>query len=137
MFEFWGNSNGRNINFQLEEMPMYKQLEPYLITFGQAVKEARESRNLTREQLAEMLDLSARHVQYIETGQRPSLEKFYKSVTPLNISVDRLFFPENNESKTTQRRHIDAVLDSMDENDLSIVAATVTAMQKAKNAGDK
>jgi transcriptional regulator with XRE-family HTH domain len=117
---------------------MYKQHEPYLTTFGQAVKEARESRNLTREKLAEMLDLSARHVQYIETrGQRPSLEKFYKIVTLLNISVDRLFFPENNESKTTQRRRIDAILDGMDENDLSVVAATVTAMQKAKNAGEK
>jgi hypothetical protein len=79
-----------------------------------------------------MLDLSPRHTQYIETrGQHPSLQKFYEIVTLFNISVDNLFFPDNTDSKTTQRRQ----LDGMDEKELSVIAATVKAMQEAREAG--
>ena len=66
-----------------------------LMAFGQTVKEARENRSLSREQLAEILDLSPRHTQYIETrGQHPSLQKFYEIVALFNISVDNLFFSD-------------------------------------------
>jgi len=75
---------------------MYEKQEKQkldLRAFGQSVKEARESKNLSREQLAEILDLSPRHTQYIETrGQHPSLQKFYEIVALFNISVDNLFF---------------------------------------------
>ena len=46
---------------------MYKKEKFNLKAFGQAVKEAREQKGIARERLAEMLDLSPRHVQYIET----------------------------------------------------------------------
>ena len=86
-----------------------------LRAFGQAVQEAREEQGLKREKLAEMLDLSTRHTQYIETrGQHPSLQKFYEIVTLFNISVDSFFFPDTTKSKTTQRRQLDAMLDSID-----------------------
>ena len=112
---------------------MYQKEKLNLRAFGQAVKEAREDKGFSREQLAEMLDLSARHTQYIETrGQHPSLQKFYEIVTLFNISVDNLFFPDTTESKTTPRRQLDAMLDSMDKKELSIIAATVKAMQKTK-----
>jgi transcriptional regulator with XRE-family HTH domain len=117
----------------MEDMIMYeKQEKPKLDlrAFGQIVKESREGRNLSREQLAEMLDLSPRHTQYIETrGQHPSLQKFYEIVTLFNISVDNLFFSDTTESKTTQRRQLDAMLDSMSEKELSVITATAKAMQ--------
>ena len=109
-----------------------------LVVFGQTVKEARENRNWSREQLAEMLDLSPRHTQYIETrGQHPSLQKFYEIVTLFNISVDNLFFSDTTESKTTQRRQLDVMLDGMDEKELSVITATAKALQKAKGAGEQ
>ena len=116
---------------------MYEKEKLDLRVFGQTVKEAREKRGLSREQLAETLDLSPRHTQYIETrGQHPSLQKFYEIVTLFNISVDNLFFPDTTDSKTTQRRQLDAMLDIMDAKDLSVITATVEAMQKAKEAGE-
>jgi transcriptional regulator with XRE-family HTH domain len=100
------------------------------------VKEARENKGLAREKLAELLDLSPRHTQYIETrGQHPSLQKFYEIVTLFNMSVDQFFFPDKSDGKPTSRRQLDAMLDGMDEKDLSVIAAMVKAMQKAKETG--
>ncbi|MCL2775436.1 MAG: helix-turn-helix transcriptional regulator [Oscillospiraceae bacterium] len=114
-------------------MNMYEKEKLDLTAFGQAVKKARENKNMSREQLAEVLDISARHTQYIETrGQHPSLQKFYEIVTLFNISADQFFFTNNTESKTTQRRQLDAMLDSMDEKELSIITATAKAMQELR-----
>jgi DNA-binding XRE family transcriptional regulator len=86
-----------------------------------------------KEKLAEMLDRSPRHTQYIETrGQHPSLQTFYEIVTLFNISVDNLFFSDTTESNTTQRRQLDAMLDGMSEKELAVITATVKAMQEAK-----
>ena len=116
---------------------MYEKQKLDLRAFGQAVKEAREVKGLSREKLAEILELSARHTQYIETrGQHPSLQKFYDIVRLFDISVDGFFFPDTTESRTTQRRQLDAMLDGMSEKELTVITATVKAMQKAKEAGE-
>jgi len=116
-------------------MIMYQKEKLDLRAFGQAVKEAREDKGISRESLAEMLDRSPRHTQYIETrGQHPSLQIFYELARLFNISVDYYFFPDITESKTTQRRQLDAMLDSMGEKELSVVTATVKAMQDARGA---
>jgi len=111
----------------MEDMIMYEKQKLDLRAFGQAVKEAREDKGLTREQLAEILDRSPRHTQYIETrGQHPSLQIFYEIVRFFDMSVDHYFFPDTAETKTTKRRQLDAMLDSMDEKELSVITATVT-----------
>ena len=116
---------------------MYEKEKVDLRAFGQAVKEAREQKGIAREKLAEMVDLSLRHTQYIETrGQHPSLQKFYELVTLFNISVDNFFFPDTTESKTTQRRQLDAILDGMGEKELSIITATARAIMKAEDTGE-
>ena len=116
---------------------MYEKEKLDLKAFGQAVKEARENKGMSREKLAEILDLSPRHTQYIETrGQHPSLQKFYEIVTLFDISVDHYFFSDTTESKTTQRRQLDAMLDDVDEKELSIITATVKAMQDNKETGE-
>jgi len=116
---------------------MYHMERLDLKTFGQAVQEARENKGLKRERLAEILDLSPRHTQYIETrGQHPSLQKFYEIVTFFNISVDNFFFPDNTESKTSQRRQLDAILDGMDEKELSVILATAKSLREIKNAAE-
>ena len=55
---------------------------------GQAIKKARTSQGMTREQLARIVDYDPRHLQAIENeGQYPSLELFIQLVTMFNISV--------------------------------------------------
>lgn len=105
--------------------------------FGQAIKKARENRGLTREKLAEMVDLAPRYILSIEnTGQHPSLQKLYELVRLFDISVDEYFFPDTDMNKTTCRRQLDAILDKLDDKDLSIVTATANAIQKYKETGE-
>ena len=113
---------------------MYEKKKLDLKAFGETVKESRENEGIAREKLAELLELSTRHTQYIETrGQHPSLQKFYEIVTMFNISVDHFFFPDTTKSKSTARRQLDAMLDDMDEaTELSIIVATAKAIKKAR-----
>jgi transcriptional regulator with XRE-family HTH domain len=120
----------------MEDMTMYQTKKHDMRAFGQAVKEAREQKGLSREKLAEMLDLSPRYLMYIETrGQHPSLQKLYEIATLFSISIDQFFFIDTTKSKTTNRRQLDSLLDGMDEKDLSVITATVRAMQEAKETG--
>jgi transcriptional regulator with XRE-family HTH domain len=118
-------------------MIMYTKEKLDLSAFGQAVLEARKKQKISREQSAEMLDISLRYLMYIETrGQHPSLQKLYEIATFYNISIDQFFFPETTENKSTQRRQLDAMLDGMDDKELYVVAATVKAMQEVKETGE-
>ena len=116
---------------------MYRKEKLDMTAFGQAVKEARERKGWSREKLAEMLDLAPRYIMYIETrGQHLSLQRLYDIATLFSISIDQFFFPNTTNSKTTQRLQLDIMLNSMDEKELSVIAATVKAMQEAKTTGE-
>lgn len=65
------------------------------LELGQAIQDAREKQRITREELAEELGISARHLQSIEKeGQNPSFPLFIQLVTMLNISVDQYIHPD-------------------------------------------
>lgn len=103
--------------------------------FGQAIKTARESRGWTRDQLAEIVDLAPRYIMSIENkGQHPSFQVFYELVTLFNISVDQFFFPDTNDGKSTRRRQLEELIDTLNESDLIIMAATAKGISKAMNA---
>lgn len=72
------------------------------MALGQAIKKAREAKGMTREQLAEILDVAPRHIQSIENeGQYPSFPLFIRLVTMFNISVDQYIFSDKRTEKTT------------------------------------
>lgn len=100
---------------------------------GQAIKKARTSQSMTREQLARIVDYDPRHLQAIENeGQYPSLELFIQLVTMFNISVDEYIFPQKEVKKSSVRRRLDAQLDILDDRELSVIEATVNGLCKAK-----
>lgn len=100
---------------------------------GQAIKKARTSQSMTREQLARIVDYDPRHLQAIENeGQYPSLELFIQLVTMFNISVDEYIFPQKKVKKSSVRRRLDAQLDILDDRELSVIEATVNGLCKAK-----
>lgn len=64
--------------------------------FGQAIKEARKAKGISRNQLADQMNIAPRYIASIEnSGQHPSLQIFYELVTLLDVSVDQFFFPKN------------------------------------------
>lgn len=100
---------------------------------GQAIKKARTSQGMTREQLARIVDYDPRHLQAIENeGQYPSLELFIQLVTMFNISVDEYIFPQKEVKRSSVRRRLDAQLDILDDRELSVIEATVIGLCKAK-----
>ncbi len=65
----------------------------YLV--GEKVKEKRLKKGLTREQLAEMCDLSVSYIAHIERGTKSlSLESAVKISNALDVSLDYLLLDE-------------------------------------------
>lgn len=99
---------------------------------GMAIKKAREKSGLTQEQLSFILDRTPRTIMYNENnGQHPSLNSFYQMVTMFDISVDQYFFPSKN-AESSCRKHIDVMLNSLDEKELKVIEATIQALKAAK-----
>lgn len=56
---------------------------------GQEIKKVREQSGITREQLAEQLDITPRHLQSIENeGQHPSFQLFIQLITMFSIQLE-------------------------------------------------
>jgi len=115
---------------------MKKKVEKYdFKALGQAIKEARNAKGMSRNQLADKMNIAPRYIASIEnSGQHPSLQVFYELVTILNVSVDQFFFPNKEVDKSTQRRQLESLLDEMDSKDLTIMTATANGIQEAKSA---
>lgn len=69
--------------------------------FGEKIKRLRKKRNLTQEQLAEMIDISSRNLSKIELGvcfvKAETLEKLLGA---LNVSTEELFANEHLKSES-------------------------------------
>lgn len=103
------------------------------MALGQAIKKAREAKGMTREQLADILNIAPRHIQSIENeGQYPSFQLFVRLITMFNISVDQYIFADRRAEKTTLRRQIDSILDTFGDKELTIIEGTARAICKAK-----
>ena len=114
-------------NFDFDFMPI-----------GQAIKKAREAKKVTREQLAEIVDYSARHIQSVENeGQHPSFELFIQLITMFDVSVDEYIFPNKKTNKSSVRRRLETLLDNLDDKELSVIEATVNGLCKAKEGAVK
>lgn len=99
---------------------------------GQAIKNAREDRKITRESLAEKFDMDERYLARIENeGVHPGFELFCALVLMFDISVDQYFYPDRVPAKSTRRRKIESLMDSLDEEDLIIVEAAISGILKA------
>ena len=101
--------------------------------FGAAIKAARKEYGDSRKKVSDELYISPRYLANIENkGQQPSLQVFYDLVTRYHISVDQFFFPDKTADKSTQRRQLDSLLDSMSEKGLRVVTATAKALAEVE-----
>ena len=103
------------------------------MALGQAIKRARETRGMTREQLADILNIAPRHIQSIENeGQYPSFQLFVRLITMFDISADQYIFSNRRTEKTTLRRQVDSILDTLSDKELTIIEETAKAICKAR-----
>ena len=63
---------------------------------GEKIKRIRKNRNLTQEQLAEMIDIAPRNLSRIEVGESfVSAETLDRLLTALNVTAEELFSYEH------------------------------------------
>ena len=112
----------QNKKFKLDFMPI-----------GQDIKQAREARDMTREQLSEIIDYVPRHIQALENeGQTPSVDLLFQLAGMFDASLDRHIFKDRDTVKSSMRRRVDTLLDGLTDKDLVIVEAVVKGIHKAK-----
>ena len=104
--------------------------------FGQAIKAARKAKGISRNQLADTLNIAPRYIASIEnSGQHPSLQIFFELIQRYHISVDQ-FLLETPPEKNTQRRQLDALLDGMSDTGIRIVTATAKEISEVEKEGE-
>lgn len=112
----------RSKKFKLDFMPI-----------GQDIKQAREAREVTREQLSEIIDYVPRHIQALENeGQTPSVDLLFQLAEMFDVSLDRHIFKNRDNVKSFMRRRVDTLLDGLSDQDLVIVEAVVKGIHQAK-----
>ena len=101
--------------------------------FGEAIKAARTGRKESRKQVSDEMYISPRYLANIENkGQHPSLQIFFELMIRYDISVDQFFYTEGNRGGDSCRKHIDVLLDSMNEKELVVMEATAEGLKKAR-----
>lgn len=100
---------------------------------GSAIKTERKKAGITRERLAEQINISPRYLISIENdGQAPSFQILYDLVRIFNISVDQYILKAPCSSSSTIRNNVIALLSELNDNDLIIVENTIHGIMKSK-----
>ena len=100
---------------------------------GAALKRAREEKGWTQAYVAELVDRDSRTIMNIENkGQYPSFDLFVKLITMFDISVDQFIHADGGAQTSSCRKHIDVLLNSMNEKELVVIEATAEGIKKVK-----
>lgn len=95
---------------------------------GIILKVARTSKGLTREQLAEIMNITPRYLMSIENeNKKPSYDVLFRLVRELGISADTIFYPEN-QYVDTEVEQLVRLLYLCDDRELKIATATIKAL---------
>jgi len=95
---------------------------------GGVIKNARLNAELTREQLAEKLNISPRYLMSIENEKhKPSYDVLFRIIRELAIMPDLIFYPDK-PCKDTDIENLVRMLYNCDEHSLKVIRATVKAL---------
>jgi transcriptional regulator with XRE-family HTH domain len=99
---------------------------------GRILKDARLAKELTREQLAEIISITPRYLMSIENeNKKPSYNLLFRLIRELNISADTIFYPEA-QHLNSKIEQITKLLCLCDDRELNIATATIHALLNNK-----
>ena len=103
---------------------------------GAALKRAREEKGWTQAYVAELVDRDSRTIMNIENkGQYPSFDLFVKLITMFDVSVDQFIHADGGARSSSCRKHIDVLLNSMTEKELSEICRIMEKTPAFQSAG--
>ena len=96
---------------------------------GQRIKEAREAKNLTQEDLAAIVDLSPTHVSVIERGLKATkLDTFVAIANALDVSADALLIDVVTQSTTGVANELSNLISKLPKKDQRKILNAVRAL---------
>ena len=101
---------------------------------GDVVQTGREGMRLSREECAELVDVSLRYLISIENeSKKPSFKVLFRLVRTLGVDANAIFYPENRAADTPAQR-CSRLLQQCEEHEIMAVSAMVETllMEKAK-----
>ena len=91
----------------------------------------------TQVYVAELVDYDSCTIMNIENkGQYPSFALFVKRITMLDISADQFIHADRGTRSSSCRKHIDVLLNSMNEKELVVIKVTAKGIKKAGETED-
>ena len=98
------------------------------LTIGTEIKNARKNKKLTREQLAELIDIDAKQIYRIETGQTsPKLENFLKIAKVLELQID--YFKEYNIPQNAHTKDFLEILKNSSDEELTLYLSIIKSIK--------
>ena len=89
---------------------------------GARIKELRNGRGLSQEQLAEILDIDTKHLSRLETGQNaPTIDRLEMIAHSLGVEARSLFEFSHLDGRDEQIHNIDQMVKRLDDNDLKVL----------------
>lgn len=97
---------------------------------GEHIKNARIKKELTQEELAEILEITPTHVKHIESGHRkPSIEILFKTAKILDMSVDNVIFSDNDDRTIkSEINEINNLLTKCEKKELAVVKDVIFSL---------
>ncbi|MCL2604187.1 MAG: helix-turn-helix domain-containing protein [Defluviitaleaceae bacterium] len=107
---------------------------------GKNIRTERQARNLSRDELAEMLDLTTSHMGLIERGERGATAVTLSKLTRvLQLPIDNFFSPspslalreEKENSRTTSQKKINSLISKLNEAELNFIIHMIQGISKS------
>jgi len=113
---------------------------------GKNIRLERESRRLTRDELAEMMELTTSHMGLIERGERGATAVTLSKISrAFDIPVDHLFASpqvggmsvrEKDDDSQSARKKVQSLMTCLDEAELNFVVHTIKGIIAMSNSPD-
>lgn len=88
---------------------------------GARIKEIRQKKSLTQEQLAERMDINSKYLSGIERGkENPTLNTLIKLAKSLDVDIGEIFTSVQIEDPTQRKTMINELLDGADNDQLKL-----------------
>ena len=101
------------------------------VALGARIKNKRLERNLTQEQLAEKVELSAVYIGQIERGERKmTIDTLVKLANSLNSSIEELLKDSTSSNVNARLNELVNIAKELDTSDIDKVIDVIKAMYK-------
>jgi transcriptional regulator with XRE-family HTH domain len=99
------------------------------VAIGKKIREIRKHRNLSQQQLAQMVNVGTTHISHIESGSTiPSLKTFIAIIVCLDASADVVLSRNLSNSKHVLNEELASILADCDEDEAAIIISVINAL---------